>query len=246
MMAHAAPVSEGDQPCAGPCRWPPVLRLAGGLATVAAALALPPTAYWAQAILLGIVLLSGRRAGVSLRTMLGRLVPLLVAGLVAFAALCLLRRGLPAPGARVILWSLLSKTGLAVLVFTALAGLLPGADLLQAMRGLRFPRPLRVVTYLALHWLGEIRERAHFMHQAAACRGEPHGRRRAGLAVALARALLLRCVWRADTIAFALCARGFAGDLPVVSRRAAAPGARLSFLAYCLLLTSLLWLAWSL
>lgn len=258
MMAvpHLLP-PESTAPPRGLRRWPPHLRLAAGLLTAAVAVALPTTAYGAQSACLGLLLLAGWTHGVGARTMALRLAPLLGAGLVVLALLVLLGSvglypaGLPtgsvfrAPpvAARLALWSLLSKTGLAVLTFTVLTGLLSPGESLVAMRRLGVPRTMRVVTYLALHWLREISEQAQSLRRAAISRGQPHGYRRLFLALSLGRSLMLRCVQRADTIAFALYARGFTGDLPVIDSHAPAPEAAWSFATYCLVLGTISWLA---
>jgi cobalt/nickel transport system permease protein len=238
-------------------RWPPHLRLIAGLLTAVVVVALPTAAYWAQGLCLGLLLVAGWTHGVRIRTMALRLTPILVAGLLVLALMVLLgpaglyRGGLstrPAPyappgAARLALWALLSKTGLAVLTFTVLSGLLSPGELLVAMRRVRVPRTVRVITYLALHWLLEISEQAQSLRRAATCRGPARGYRRVRLALALGHSLMLRCVQRADTIAFALCARGFTGDLPVLDSHAPAPRAGWSFAGYCLFLGALSWLA---
>lgn len=150
----------------------------------------------------------------------------------------------PAQATRLALWALLSKTGLAVLTFTVLSGVLTPGELLVAMRRLRVPRTLRVVTYLALHWLREIAEQASALRRAAISRGQPQGYRRVRLAWYLGRALMQRCVRRADTLAFALCARGFTGELPVLDCHPTGRGAAWGFVGYCLLLGTLSALAW--
>ena len=238
-------------------RWPPHLRLAAGLLTAVAVVALPATAYWAQGAFLSLLLLAGWTHGVRTRTMILRLAPLLGAGVMVLALMVLLGPaglypgGLPARPAsyappvatRLALWALLSKTGLTVLTFTVLTGLLSPGESLVAMRRLGVPRTMRVITYLALHWLREISEQVESLRRAATSRGQPRGYRRVLLALSLGRSLMLRCVQRADTIAFALCARGFTGDLPVIDSHAPAPGAAWSFAAYCLLLGTISWLA---
>ncbi len=233
------------------------MRLSAGLLTVLAIAALPSTAYWAQAVSCALLLAAGYSHGVRARTMALRLAPLLTTGLLVFALLALLGPAgpyfgapssgpvsyLPPVATRLTLWALLSKTGLAVLTFTVLAALLDHGELLVAMRCLRVPRPVRVVTYLVLHWLREIVEQAQSLRRAAISRGEPLGYRRLSLALALGTSLMVRCIRRADTIAFALCARGFSGDLPMLSAHSAPPGAAWSFAAYCLFLGGFSWFA---
>jgi len=239
-------------------RWPPHLRLAAGLLTVVTIVALPAAAYGAQAMCLGLLLVAGWGHGVRTRVMLRRLAPILSAGMLMLALMALLAPGgllagggfagpiaqLPPRPARLALWALLSKTGLAVLTLTVLTGLLSRGELLVAMRRLRVPRTVRVVSYLALHWLLEISEQAQSLRRAAALRGQAQGYRRVRLALSLGRALMLRCVRRADTLAFALCARGFTGDLPVLDSSLVVPGAVWAFAGYCLLLGALLGVTW--
>jgi len=81
------------------------------------------------------------------------------------------------------------------------------------------------------------------MHRAAVSRGTVTGWRRISLAISLSRALLLRSVRRTDTIAFALCARGFQGDLPILPGEGGTAAQKLTLLIYCILLGILVWLA---
>jgi len=111
--------------------------------------------------------------------------------------------------------ALLIKSTLIVLLTTAFAERLSQRDLLAGLTALHLPAKLVSLCYLMLRGLDSIAAELRRMMRARDARGAVGGMRAVKVAAAMAQVLIIRLARRAETQAFALCARGYAGRIPL-------------------------------
>jgi len=165
-------------------------------------------------------------ARVPAHVLLLRVLPLFSFGLVGLALLLLApvgegvatvplplwSRPVPEQGAR-FLASLAVKSTLVVLVVTAFAVRLSERDFLTALTGWHLPPKVVGLCYSTVHSLHVVRHEILRLLRARDARGRPRGLRAVRTAAAIAQVLLIRLGRRAETQAFALCARGYQGRI---------------------------------
>ncbi len=111
------------------------------------------------------------------------------------------------------LLALVVKSTLIVLLSTAFAEPLSQRDLLAGLTGLGLPPKLVSLCYLIVKGVHSLAAEISRLVRARDARGRPRGLRAAKVAAAMAQVLMIRLGRRAETQAFALCARGYAGRL---------------------------------
>jgi energy-coupling factor transporter transmembrane protein EcfT len=178
------------------------------------------------------------------------LLPLLSFGVVMLAVILVL----PAPaeaetvtllGRRVpeqsirFLSAVLLKSALLLPLATAFSVKLTERDVLVGLTGWRLPAKVVTVSYLILRSLHTVRAEVVRLINARDARGKPGGIRAVTVAGAISQVLLVRLARRAETQAFALCARGYDGYLAVADDTAPS---RLELLGLGALALGLLWL----
>ncbi len=185
-------------------------------------------------------------------SMLKRLLPLLSFVLFCFILLLIIpieagaetiqlpfsARRLPSDGAWFVL-ALTVKSTLIVLLATAFAQRLSQRDFLAGMTALHLPPKLVSLCYLMLRALESIAAELRRLIRARDARGGARGTRAVKVAAAMAQVLIIRLARRAETQAFALCARGYAGRIPLSHYRRITP---FEGLALIMSLVALTWL----
>ncbi len=111
--------------------------------------------------------------------------------------------------------ALVVKSTLIVLLTTAFAERLSQRDLLAGLTGLGLPPKLVSLCYLIVRGVHSLAEEIRRLVRARNARGRPRGFRAVKVAAAMAQMLMIRLGRRAETQAFALCARGYAGRLAI-------------------------------
>ena len=127
-------------------------------------------------------------------------------------------RPVPEQSARFVA-ALLVKSTLIVLLVTAFAERLSERDLLAGLTGLRLPPRLVALCYLMVRGVHSIRAELMRLMRAREARGKPHGMRAIRVVAAMTLMLIIRLGLRAETQAFALCARGYDGRLTITDFR---------------------------
>ena len=120
--------------------------------------------------------------------------------------------------------ALVLKSTLVVLVVTAFTTFIAERDVILGLRGLRIPGKVVDLTYMVLRSIGSVRDEVVRLVRARDSRGRARGLRGVAVAGAICRALLIRLAHRAETQAFALCSRGYAGGIRIAEQsRLSAP-----------------------
>lgn len=135
--------------------------------------------------------------------------------------------------------ALMVKSTLIVLLVTAFAERLSERDLLVGLTGLRLPPKLVSLCYLMVRGVRSIGGEVMRLLRARDARGRPRGLRAVRVAAAMAQVLIIRLGLRAETQAFALCARGYAGRLVIADFRCLSA---LEFSALTLSAVVLIWM----
>ena len=146
---------------------------------------------------------------------------------------------IPRDGAWFVL-SLTVKSTLIVLLTTAFAQRLSQRDFLAGMTALHLPSRLVSLCYLMLRALDSIAAELRRLIRARDARGGARGFRAVRVAAAMAQVLIIRLARRAETQAFALCARGYAGRIPLSHYRRITPFEALALILSLVTLTCLL------
>jgi energy-coupling factor transporter transmembrane protein EcfT len=164
-------------------------------------------------------------------TLLKRLLPLLSFAVLGLALVLLAPVEAGTPTLRLPVWDrpvsaqaatflcgLAVKSTLVVLVVTAFASFIGERDVILGLRGLHVPGKVVDLTYMVLRSVGSVRDEVMRLVRARDSRGRPRGLRGIAVAGAISRVLLIRLAQRAETQAFALCARGYAGRIEITER----------------------------
>lgn len=212
-------------------RFDPRVKVVCGLVLVGALLALPLSAnrwLWGYA---GLILLLAAAGGLEARKLAMRvsiLLPFLVLGAALLPLAHPTAPGDELPCAGLVLSRLATATYLSVagkclltlLAAAVLVGTTTSVDLLRALQGLGAPRTITALLGFAVTYLGVLSDEVRRMTRASACRGgRPRPLRALVVAAAMLRTLLVRSFERAERIALAMVARGFAGRMPELRRR---------------------------
>ena len=191
--------------------------------------------FAAVAVLAGIAILALLLTRTPL-SMLKRLLPIVSFALFCFILLLIIpieagaetvqlpvwQHQIPRDGAWFVL-ALTVKSTLIVLLTTAFAQRLSQRDFLAGLTALRLPPKLVSLCYLMLRALDSITAELRRMMRARDARGGARGSRAVKVAAAMAQVLIIRLARRAETQAFALCARGYAGRIPLSHYRRITP-----------------------
>lgn len=233
---------QADSQRRGVGRWRAGTKLAAALLTVGVAAALPVRAWWAQGLLALLLLGAALGSGAPLPRLL-RPWRLLAVGLVVSLPLALLPT--PNPDSSVLvagveisrttlttLWAIYSKSALVVLAVGLFASLMTSREALQAAAALHVPRTVKVLVWLAAAWVRNLNHMARERQLAVRSRGVGRGVMRLRVAALSSRALMGEALRVTDTLACALVARGFRGDLPALPGDPEAGALPLSFALY--------------
>lgn len=140
-------------------------------------------------------------------------------------------REVPADGAWFLL-SLMVKSALIVMQVTAFAGRIRERDMLEGLTGLLLPARLVSLCYLMVRGVSSIGGEVRRLIHARDARGQARGFRAAKVVMAMTQVLLVRLGRRAETQAFALCARGYNGRLALSQCRGIST-TEIAFLIFC-------------
>jgi len=176
-------------------------------------------------------------ARVPWRLLVRRLVPLLSFAVFGVILILLAPADADTPTLRIPYWgrdvsaqaaafigALALKSTLVVLVVTAFTTFITERDVILGLRGLRIPGKVVDLTYMVLRSIGSVRDEVVRLVRARDSRGRARGLRGVAVAGAISRVLLIRLAHRAETQAFALCSRGYAGGIRIAEQpRLSAP-----------------------
>lgn len=208
-------------------RVPAVGRLLGAVVFALVAATLPAGAWLELLVLATLAVILLAIARIPPGTALTRLAWPLGAVVVASVALLVMVPGEPLVRIGFVPISRVGATRFAVVIARAAVALVPAVllvstttfpELLHALRQLRLPRPVAIALGLGYRLLYLTLDEIERIQRAARSRNAGHGTaRRRRLLIALAAATLGRAFVRGERTHRAMLARGFSGDLPLLT-----------------------------